>query len=223
MAGPIFANSAGHPLDLNACYQREMKDILKRAGLCWHGWHGFRRGLASNLNRLGIDDSAIQRILRHSTCSNHTEPLHQDRIARCDCTGVSPYKRSSNCLRCCAALQSQGLTVVLTHQNSPEVTSFVTFGTPLGTVKMHSKNSGGYGWSQRITRFRSLALFPIPPLRQVTLAPEEGGSQGFPVPGRPGQTTSGFPRAAMKRTRPKVSAVSPRPLVDLPSLLLTIA
>jgi integrase len=26
MAGPIFANSAGHPLDLNACYQREMKD-----------------------------------------------------------------------------------------------------------------------------------------------------------------------------------------------------
>jgi integrase len=32
VAGPIFANSAGHPLDLNACYQREMKDILKRAG-----------------------------------------------------------------------------------------------------------------------------------------------------------------------------------------------
>ena len=33
----------------------------------WHGWHGFRRGLASNLNRLGVDDSVIQRILRHST------------------------------------------------------------------------------------------------------------------------------------------------------------
>jgi integrase len=67
VAGPIFANSVGHPLDLNACYQREMKDILKRAGICWHGWHGFRRGLASNLNRLGVDDSVIQRILRHST------------------------------------------------------------------------------------------------------------------------------------------------------------
>jgi integrase len=30
--GPIFANTVGHPLDLNACYQREMKDVLKRAG-----------------------------------------------------------------------------------------------------------------------------------------------------------------------------------------------
>jgi len=113
-------------------------------------------------------------------------------------------------------MQSQGFRVVLTHQNSPEVTSFVTFGTPLRTVKMPTNNSGGYDWSQRITRFRSLALFPIPRLRQVTLALEEGGSRGFPVPRRPGQTTSGFPRAAMERTRPRVSAVSPRPLVDLP-------
>jgi len=73
-SGPIFANSAGHPLDLNACYQREMKHVLKRAGISWHGWHGFRRGLPSNLNRLGIDDSVIQRILRHSnvaTTQNH--------------------------------------------------------------------------------------------------------------------------------------------------------
>jgi integrase len=82
--GPIFANTVGHPLDLNACYQREMKDVLKRAGVSWHGWHGFRRGLASNLNRLGVDDSGIQRILRHSTSSDHPESLHQDDIARCD-------------------------------------------------------------------------------------------------------------------------------------------
>ena len=65
--GPMFVNSAGNPLDLNGCYQRQMKDVLRRAGISWHGWHGFRRGLASNLNRLGIDDSVIQRILRHST------------------------------------------------------------------------------------------------------------------------------------------------------------
>lgn len=43
-----------------------------------------RRGLASNLNRLGVDDSVIQRILRRSTDSEHTKPLHQDGIARCD-------------------------------------------------------------------------------------------------------------------------------------------
>lgn len=36
---------------------------MKGAGIVWHG---FRRGLASNLNGLGVDDSAIQRILRHS-------------------------------------------------------------------------------------------------------------------------------------------------------------
>jgi integrase len=50
IAGPIFANSHGHSLDLSACYQRAMKDVLKRAGISWHGWHGFRRGLVSNLN-----------------------------------------------------------------------------------------------------------------------------------------------------------------------------
>ena len=32
----------------------------------WRGWHAFRRGLATNVNRLGVDDSVIQRILRHS-------------------------------------------------------------------------------------------------------------------------------------------------------------
>jgi hypothetical protein len=32
----------------------------------WHDWHACRRGLASNLNRLGVDDSVIQQILRHS-------------------------------------------------------------------------------------------------------------------------------------------------------------
>jgi integrase len=71
VAGPIFANSVGHSLDLNACYQ---KDVLKRAGIAWHGWHGFRRGLASNPNRIGVDVSVIQRILRHSnvaTTQNH--------------------------------------------------------------------------------------------------------------------------------------------------------
>jgi integrase len=84
VSGPIFANTAGHPLDLNACYQREMKDVLKRAGIFWHGWHGFRRGLASNLNRLGVDDFVIQRILRHSRVATTQSHYIKDRIARCD-------------------------------------------------------------------------------------------------------------------------------------------
>jgi hypothetical protein len=32
----------------------------------WRGWHGFRRGLATNLNRLGVQDKTIQSIPRHS-------------------------------------------------------------------------------------------------------------------------------------------------------------
>ena len=31
-----------------------------------HGWHAFRRGLATNLHRLGVTDKTIQRILRHA-------------------------------------------------------------------------------------------------------------------------------------------------------------
>lgn len=34
--------------------------------LCWHGWHAFRRGLATNLHALRVDDKTIQAILRHS-------------------------------------------------------------------------------------------------------------------------------------------------------------
>lgn len=41
--------------------------MLKLARIDWKGYHGFRRGLASNLNRLGVDDSVIQAILRHSS------------------------------------------------------------------------------------------------------------------------------------------------------------
>jgi len=32
----------------------------------WRGWHAFRRGVATNLNRLGVPDKIIQRVLRHS-------------------------------------------------------------------------------------------------------------------------------------------------------------
>jgi len=32
----------------------------------WHGWHAFRRGLGTNLKRLGVDLKTIQEILRHA-------------------------------------------------------------------------------------------------------------------------------------------------------------
>jgi hypothetical protein len=35
----------------------------------WHGWHAARRGLGSNLYRLGVPDMVLQRILRHANVS----------------------------------------------------------------------------------------------------------------------------------------------------------
>jgi integrase len=65
-SGPIFPNRLGRPLNLDWLYQNKIKDVLAKSGIRWKGWHGFRRGLASNLNQLGVDDSVIQAILRHS-------------------------------------------------------------------------------------------------------------------------------------------------------------
>ena len=89
VAGVMFATGCGTPLDLhnvfcdriepvlNACKECGMSkaahlgvedhEYCRRSDLVeWHGWHGFRRGLASNLYDLGVDDLTIQRILRHS-------------------------------------------------------------------------------------------------------------------------------------------------------------
>jgi integrase len=101
MAGPIFADSVGHPLDLNACYQREMKDVLKRAGIAWHG---FRRGVASNLNRIGVDDSVIQRILRHSNVA--TTQNHYIKTASPD--AIAAMRQFSDALLCSTCAPDEG-------------------------------------------------------------------------------------------------------------------
>jgi hypothetical protein len=39
---------------------------LEAEKIPWYGWHAFRRGLATNLHRLGVSDKVIQQILRHA-------------------------------------------------------------------------------------------------------------------------------------------------------------
>jgi len=90
-AGPIFLNGACKAADPDSLLRRQILPALDVCGVCskpksdhakanhkyernnllpvWRGWHAFRRGLATNLNRLGVDDSVIQRILRHSNVS----------------------------------------------------------------------------------------------------------------------------------------------------------
>jgi integrase len=86
--GPLFPTSNGTPISLNNLLNDKILPTLRRCFHCarahdkahvghlykrdesrpdWKGWHAFRRGLATNLHDLGVDDLTIQRILRHSS------------------------------------------------------------------------------------------------------------------------------------------------------------
>jgi len=67
--GFIFSNELGNPMNLEALARDLIRPALAKANLCWHGWHAFRRGLATNLHRLGVSDKVIQQILRHANVS----------------------------------------------------------------------------------------------------------------------------------------------------------
>ena len=64
--GFFFVGDRNAVLDLENLSDRVMRPVLRAHGLNWHGWHAYRRGLASNLKQLGVDDLTIQAILRHS-------------------------------------------------------------------------------------------------------------------------------------------------------------
>jgi len=89
--GPIFANAKGQPMALTSITNRLILPFLNVCEHCgkweldhqtadheynrdsripeWHGYHAGRRGLGSNLYRLGVPDIVIQRILRHANVS----------------------------------------------------------------------------------------------------------------------------------------------------------
>jgi site-specific recombinase XerD len=46
--------------------QRVIRPAVQAIGIPCYGWHGFRRGIASNLYALGVDEKVVQRILRHA-------------------------------------------------------------------------------------------------------------------------------------------------------------
>jgi integrase len=85
--GPIFQAGNGKPLNLDNLARRVIIPAIEKCVVCresesdhkpeghmfqldktlqWHGWHAFRRGLATNLNYLRVDDKTIQAIMRHS-------------------------------------------------------------------------------------------------------------------------------------------------------------
>jgi|SRR5208337_2272262 len=62
----MFSNKIGGVLDLDNLADRVIKPMFKTNGLRWKGWQAYRRGLATNLKKLGIPDTVIQAILRHT-------------------------------------------------------------------------------------------------------------------------------------------------------------
>jgi integrase len=64
--GFMFQSPTGKPFNMDALSRDVIVPLATKAGVQWHGWHAFRRGLATNLYRLGVPDKIIQRILRHA-------------------------------------------------------------------------------------------------------------------------------------------------------------
>jgi integrase len=65
--GYIFAgDKKAAPLNLDNLSRRILSPALNGG---WKGWHGFRRGLGTNLYRLGVPPKVIQEILRHADVS----------------------------------------------------------------------------------------------------------------------------------------------------------
>jgi hypothetical protein len=61
----IYAEAGRNAVRATVC-RREMKPIV---GDRWHGWHGFRRGLATVLYGLGVPAEVAQTILRQEDVS----------------------------------------------------------------------------------------------------------------------------------------------------------
>lgn len=64
--GLMFPSPAGKPFNMDALARDVIVPLAMKVEVQWHGWHAFRRGLATNLHRLGVSDKTIQRILRHA-------------------------------------------------------------------------------------------------------------------------------------------------------------
>ncbi|WP_263378480.1 site-specific integrase [Granulicella paludicola] len=68
-AGFIFISSVNGAIDLDNLASRVVKPIFEANGMEWKGWQAYRRGLATNLKELGVEDTTIQCILRHENVS----------------------------------------------------------------------------------------------------------------------------------------------------------
>src|SRR5205809_482068 len=76
--GFMFHDGEGKQLYGFGNLVRDIRPILEKEKVQWHGWHGFRRGLNVQLKKLGVDFETRQNILRHApegvTDRHYSEP-----------------------------------------------------------------------------------------------------------------------------------------------------
>ena len=81
--GFIFRNPLGNSLNLDALVTEVIRPAIEAEKIPWYGWHAFRRGLATNLHRLGVSGKVIQQILRHAGCGRSDEKVGVELFPSC--------------------------------------------------------------------------------------------------------------------------------------------
>jgi integrase len=103
-SGVMFHSGAGQHMDFDKLARQVVRPIVESLNIDWYGWHGFRRGIASNLYELGADEKIVQRVLRHA--KSH---VTKDRYIKAFDPAVM------------AAMKKLEATVDLVNQSAPRV------------------------------------------------------------------------------------------------------
>jgi integrase len=79
--GYIFHGDTNEPLRFENLARRDIRPVLEKNGIEWHGWHAFRRGLATQLQGVGCPDSVADVITRHAPKDKETRRKFYVKVA----------------------------------------------------------------------------------------------------------------------------------------------
>jgi len=109
----LFQNQKGTPADLGYIVLEVIIPILMENKMKWHGWHAFRRGLATNLHQIGVADIVIQAILRHSDVAVTRESyILRDGVDMRSLAAMEAFQKQMDNQRTTAANETESLVVI---------------------------------------------------------------------------------------------------------------
>ena len=122
-SGVMFHSGSGQHMDFDKLARQVVRPMVESLNIDWYGWHGFRRGIASNLYELGADEKIVQRVLRHA--KSH---VTKDRYIKAFDPAVM------------AAMKKLEATVDLVNQSAPRVHQ-IQFAKSTCPVRTHHVSS----------------------------------------------------------------------------------